>query len=117
MRIGIDLDETISAMPEWFSLLTKAVVTSGHEIHVITYREAGTEPAVFGHPLAQTVEPFGHRLAFGEGQGLGALVDFDAGQDPLVGEQFRKRRAVGSALAQGFVEQDDAIGPTANRFG
>ena len=58
MRIGVDLDETISALPEWFALLTKAVITSGHEIHVITYRPAGTEPAIIaeleGHGVAFT---------------------------------------------------------------
>ena len=58
MRIGIDLDETISALPEWFSLLTKAVVTSGHEIAIVAYREAGTEPAIIaeleGHGVSFT---------------------------------------------------------------
>ena len=52
MRIGIDLDETISALPQWFSVLTKAVVSSGHEIHVITYREEGAEAAIVAE-LAQ----------------------------------------------------------------
>ena len=46
MRIGINLDETITALPAWFSLLSKAVVSSGHEIHVITSREPGTESEI-----------------------------------------------------------------------
>lgn len=46
MRIGIDLDETISALPEWFSTLTKAFLAAGSEIHVITFREPGTEDGV-----------------------------------------------------------------------
>ena len=40
MKVGIDLDETITAAPEFFSLLTHALCVAGHEVHVITYREA-----------------------------------------------------------------------------
>ncbi len=43
MIIGIDLDDTISALPELFSLLTSALIDAGHEVHVITYRAPGTE--------------------------------------------------------------------------
>jgi hypothetical protein len=46
MMIGIDLDHTISAIPEFFSVMTSALVTAGHEVHVITYREVGTEEDV-----------------------------------------------------------------------
>ena len=46
MRIGIDLDETISALPEWFAVLSEAMISGGHEVHVITYREPGTEEDV-----------------------------------------------------------------------
>ena len=37
-RIGLDLDHTISAMPQWFSILSRAFLSNGYEIHVITDR-------------------------------------------------------------------------------
>ncbi len=46
MIVGIDLDYTISDMPEFFSVLAAALVDSGHEVHVITFREIGTEDSV-----------------------------------------------------------------------
>ena len=38
MKIGLDLDDTITAMPEFFSVLSKALTKAGHKIYVITYR-------------------------------------------------------------------------------
>lgn len=38
MRIGIDLDFTITEMPELFSIFSKALLVAGHEVHIITYR-------------------------------------------------------------------------------
>jgi hypothetical protein len=38
MRIAIDIDDTITRHPEFFSLLTKLFKAAGHEVHVITYR-------------------------------------------------------------------------------
>jgi hypothetical protein len=46
VRVGLDLDETISAIPELFALLSRALIEAGHEVHVITYREPGTEVEV-----------------------------------------------------------------------
>ena len=46
MIIGIDLDDTITDVPELFSLITRALITDGHEVHIITYREPGTEKEV-----------------------------------------------------------------------
>lgn len=46
MKIGIDLDGTITELPELFSVLTRALVEAGHEVHVITYRECGTDGEV-----------------------------------------------------------------------
>lgn len=43
MRIGIDLDATITAYPEVFSRFTKAYKNAGHEIHIITDRPSDTE--------------------------------------------------------------------------
>ena len=41
MRVGIDMDFTITALPELFKLLTKALIVSGHEVHIVTYRDEG----------------------------------------------------------------------------
>ena len=38
MRIGIDIDETITTLPEFFSFLTEHLIKEGHEVHIITYR-------------------------------------------------------------------------------
>ncbi len=46
IRIGIGLDETITALPAWCSVMTRAVLRAGGEVHVITYREGGTEDEV-----------------------------------------------------------------------
>lgn len=46
MKVGIDLDGTITSLPELFALLTRALVAAGHEVHVITYREIGSETRV-----------------------------------------------------------------------
>ena len=43
MKIGVDLDATITAYPEFFSVFTKAMARKGHEIHIITNRPPGTE--------------------------------------------------------------------------
>lgn len=46
MKIGVDLDATITAYPEFFSVFTKAMAQAGHEIHIITNRPTGTEEFV-----------------------------------------------------------------------
>lgn len=43
MIIGIDLDNTITDLPEFFKVVAAALVASGHEVHIITYRDVGTE--------------------------------------------------------------------------
>ena len=48
MRIGIDLDFTITDFPEFFSVVASALLRTGHEVHVITYRECGTRQGVIG---------------------------------------------------------------------
>ena len=45
MKIALDIDDTISEAPEFFSAFTKAMRTSGHEIHVVTARHFASEPA------------------------------------------------------------------------
>ena len=39
MNIGIDIDGTISSLPEFFSCLTMAFRQAGHKVYIITYRE------------------------------------------------------------------------------
>ena len=38
MRIGIDMDATITEMPAFFVILAKAFRVAGHKIYVVTYR-------------------------------------------------------------------------------
>ena len=38
MIIGIDFDETITRCPEFFALLTKALMAEGHTVLIITFR-------------------------------------------------------------------------------
>jgi len=45
LKIGIDLDDTITHAPEFFSLLTQSVANAA-EIHIITRRFPGTESQV-----------------------------------------------------------------------
>lgn len=42
MKIGLDLDGTITDAPEFFSLLTN-LFTPQHEVHIITYRDDNKE--------------------------------------------------------------------------
>src|SRR5688500_3242038 len=39
MKIGMDLDDTISQLPEFFQVVTAALVSAGHEIHILAYRD------------------------------------------------------------------------------
>lgn len=36
MKIGIDYGGTITAAPEFFAVLTTAMVAAGHEVHIVT---------------------------------------------------------------------------------
>src|ERR1051325_8449184 len=71
-------------------------------------RRAPAGPAAPREPLPPPVEPLGHRLPLGERERLRALVDLDARNDALRGEQLRERRPVVRLLADRLVEQDDA---------
>jgi len=46
MRIGIDLDDTITELPWLFEILTRGLKEAGHEIHIITYRDEGSSQEV-----------------------------------------------------------------------
>jgi hypothetical protein len=38
MRIGIDIDGTITRSPKFFAILSAALVSAGHHVVVVTYR-------------------------------------------------------------------------------
>lgn len=38
MRIGIDIDGTVTEMPWFFSLLAKSSLNEGHQVYIISYR-------------------------------------------------------------------------------
>jgi hypothetical protein len=42
MKIGLDLDFTITTVPEFFAVISKALMDVGHEVHVITFRDASS---------------------------------------------------------------------------
>src|SRR2546428_346908 len=72
------------------------------------FREARAERAILHEPFAQTVEPFGDRLAFGQRERLRPGVDLDARDDSLGFEQLGERSPVGGLLADRLVEENDA---------
>lgn len=39
MKIAIDIDDTITEAPEFFSALTQSMREAGHEIHIVTARD------------------------------------------------------------------------------
>jgi hypothetical protein len=39
MKVGLDLDFTITEIPEFFSILSEALIKKKHEVHIITYRD------------------------------------------------------------------------------
>lgn len=46
MRIGVDLDATISAYPSFFKVFTRAMAAAGCRIYIITDRPGGSEELV-----------------------------------------------------------------------
>ena len=45
MIIGLDIDDTITRHPEFFSFLSQALVEAGHRVIIITFRESREETA------------------------------------------------------------------------
>lgn len=43
-RLGLDIDETITAYPEFFAVLTDSLIKNGHEVYIITGTEEECEP-------------------------------------------------------------------------
>ena len=78
---------------------------------VITARhleKRGTQFKILGASLPQSVQPVSHFFGFVSGQGLGAGIDLDAGNDPVIVQVRCKGRTVQGFLTDGFVEQDGA---------
>ena len=59
---------------------------------------------IFVQAVAQAVQPFRHHFAVMSGHRLGTSIDLDAGQGTCICDNLNQRGAVGSLLAQGFVE-------------
>ncbi len=43
MKIGLDLDNTITDAPWLFSILCAGLIAKGHEVHILTYRDGDPE--------------------------------------------------------------------------
>ena len=39
MRVALDIDDTITRCPEFFSFISKAMMAAGHDVYVISYRD------------------------------------------------------------------------------
>lgn len=39
MRVGIDIDGTITVAPEFFAFLSQVLREAGHEVHIMTFRD------------------------------------------------------------------------------
>lgn len=39
MNVGFDLDDTITRCPEFFAVISRALVNAGHHVYIVTYRE------------------------------------------------------------------------------
>ena len=46
LRIGLDLDDTITLAPEVFGRIADALLLAGHEVHIITYRPDSDQASI-----------------------------------------------------------------------
>lgn len=42
MNIGVDLDDTISELPEFFAIVSQALRRHGHKVYIVSYRSAAS---------------------------------------------------------------------------
>ena len=68
LRIGLDIDDTITRCPAFFALLSKALIEAGHEVHVISYREERreTEDELRAHGIRYTSLTLTEGVDFGK---------------------------------------------------
>jgi hypothetical protein len=83
-------------------------IAIGDAVHLAPLREARPLLAVAGEPLGEAVQALRDQVPGRVGERGGALVDLDAGDDPVASQHFDEGRAVVGALAHRFLEQDDA---------
>jgi hypothetical protein len=38
MRVAFDIDDTITRCPEFFAVISQALMTAGHDVYIISYR-------------------------------------------------------------------------------
>lgn len=61
MRVALDIDDTITRHPEFFAFLSKALIDSGNEVYIISYRQGQQEVeadlAVYGISFTEVVLP------------------------------------------------------------
>lgn len=85
MKVGLDLDYTITAAPEFFRVLAKALIESGHEVHIITYRDSLEDtkrdiqdldmPYTELHLPVGEVEPHVWKAEMAKKLGLAVMID------------------------------------------
>ncbi len=78
-----------------------------HFDHRPPFGEARAHRAVFLEAAAQPVESFGDVLAGEAGERFRAVIDFDAWDDSLLGEQIGQRYTLRAPLPDRFILQDD----------
>jgi hypothetical protein len=80
LKIGVDLDGTISEYPEFFKVLTKAMADAGCRVYVITNRLPGSETQV-AQELAgdeityHVIKITGRKANYILNEGIGVLFD------------------------------------------
>ena len=70
--------------------------------------KTGAHLRILGQPFSQAIQTFGYFLSGMTCQILRTGVDFDAGNDPGIGEDLNKRSAVVLLLADRLVVEDRA---------
>jgi hypothetical protein len=80
LKIGVDLDGTISEYPEFFRLFTTVMADAGCKIYIITDRMPGTE-ALVAHELESygirydVIKITGDKAGYISSEGIGVLYD------------------------------------------
>ena len=90
LRIGLDLDETITAAPRMFRILTRTLFEAGHEVHIVTYRPdsnadqiaadldaMGIRWSKIHHPSGFMTPPAPWKRAIAETYGFDFVIDDD----------------------------------------
>ena len=72
------------------------------------YSQTGAHLRVFSQALAQSVQTFGYFFSGMTGQVLGAGVNFDAGDDSCIRDDFDEGSAIFFPLADRLVVEDRA---------